>query len=67
MNGITIGRGLSKSQKKVGNVGIKAVVGKDYHDNELNFKCLQNISLNKVMGLCKKISEGITNVLNKQL
>lgn len=58
-DGIIIGRGLGKNRKKIGNIGIKAVVGKDYNDNELNFRCLQNISLSKIMELSKKISDGI--------
>ena len=39
--------------------GIKVVVGRDYNDNELNFKALQNVSLNKVIYLSKIISDGI--------
>ena len=58
-DGIIIGRGLNKSKKKIGDIGIKVVVGKDYNDNELNFRCLQNISLSKIMDLSKKISDGI--------
>ena len=50
---------LNKSKKKIGDIGIKVVVGKDYNDNELNFRCLQNISLSKIMDLSKKISDGI--------
>ncbi|MBO5348675.1 MAG: spore protease YyaC [Clostridia bacterium] len=64
-SGILIGKGLNKKKKSVGDIGIKVVVGKDYNDNELNFKTLQNVSLNEVIYLSKIISDGIANVLNK--
>ena len=57
--GIAIGHGLNKKEKKIGNVGIKVVVGKDYNDRNLNFRALQNISLGKVIGFSKRISDGI--------
>ncbi len=63
--GIVIGKGLNKKKRKVGQISIKVVVGKDYNDNELNFITLQNVSLNNVMYLSKIISDGIINVLNK--
>ena len=58
-DGIVIGEGLNKNKTKIGNIGIKVVVGRDYNDNELNFKALQNVSLNKVIYLSKIISDGI--------
>lgn len=64
-SGIAIGKGLHKQNRKVGQISIKVVVGKDYNDNELNFITLQNVSLNNVMYLSKIISDGIINVLNK--
>lgn len=64
-NGINIGEGLDKNQNRVGDIGVKVVVGKDYNDSDLNFKTLQNISLGKIIKLSKKISDGISIALNK--
>lgn len=61
--GIFIGKGLNKRKRRVGNIGIKVVVGKDYNDNELNFKTLQNVSLNQIIYLSKIISNGIINCI----
>lgn len=63
--GINIGKGLNKNQNKIGDIGVKVVVGKDYNDKELNFKTLQNVSLSKIIKLSKKISDGISSALNK--
>lgn len=61
--GIFIGKGLNKRKKIVGNIGIKVVVGKDYKDNDLNFRTLQNVSLNQIIYLSKIISDGIINCI----
>lgn len=61
--GIFIGKGLNKRKRKVGNIGIKVVVGKDYNDNDLNFKTLQNVSLNQIIYLSKIISDGIIDCI----
>lgn len=57
--GISFGDGLEKNKSKIGNLGIKVVVAKDYGDNELNFRALQNISLGGIMRLSKKTFDGI--------
>lgn len=64
-SGISIGHGLCKRKRNIGNVGIKAVVGKDYNDRNLNFRALQNISLGQIISFSKKISDGILDTLNK--
>lgn len=64
-SGISIGQGLNKNKKSIGNIGIKVVVGKNRNDIDLNFKTLQNISLNQVIYFSKKISDGILYALNK--
>lgn len=64
-NGINFGNGLGKNVSKVGNLGIKVVVGKDYNDKDLNFRTLQNVSLSKIMKLSKKTFDGIDIILNK--
>ncbi len=64
-NGINFGEGLSKNISKVGNLGIKVVVGKDYNDRDLNFRALQNVPLSNIMKLSKKTFDGIDIILNK--
>lgn len=64
-DGINFGNGLGKNVSKVGNLGIKVVVGKDYNDKDLNFRTLQNVSLSKIMKLSKKTFDGIDIILNK--
>lgn len=61
--GIFIGKGLNKRKRKVGNIGIKVVVGKDYNDNDLNFKTLQNVPLKQIIYLSKIISDGIIDCI----
>ena len=63
--GINFGEGLDKNRCRVGNLGIKVVVGKDYNDSELNFRALQNASLKDVIVMSKKIYDGITSVVKK--
>lgn len=63
--GINFGNGLGKNISKVGNLGIKVVVGKDYNDKDLNFRTLQNVSLSKIVKLSKKTFDGIDIILNK--
>lgn len=64
-NGINFGGGLDKNNFKIGNIGIKVVVGKDYNDNDLNFRTLQNTSLSEIIKLSKKTFDGIDIILNK--
>lgn len=64
-NGINFGECLSKNKGHIGDLGIKVVVGKDYNDNEMNFKVLQNMSLTRIIKLSKKIFDGIDIILNK--
>ncbi len=63
--GINFGKGLDKNINCIGDIGIKVVVGKDYNDNELNFKTLQNMSLSRIIKLSKKTFDGIDIILNK--
>ena len=64
-DGINFGNSLGRSFNKIGDVGVKVVVGKDYNDPELNFNCLQNIPLSKILNLSKKTFEGISLIMNK--
>lgn len=56
---VSLGQGLKKEKLEIGNIGIKAVVGKDYKIPKYNFKVLQNISLNVVMKLADIVANGI--------
>ncbi|MBP3707815.1 MAG: spore protease YyaC [Clostridia bacterium] len=63
--GINYRKSLNSKNLKIGDIGIKVVVGKDYNDSELNFKVLQNISLSKIVKISKKTFDGINILLNK--
>ena len=64
-DGINFGDSLGKEIDKVGDLGIKVVVGKDYNNPNLNFNVLQNIPLSKILKLSKKTFEGISLIMNK--
>jgi len=64
-NGINFGDSLGKNLNRIGNIGVKVVVGKDYNNPSLNFNALQNIPLSKILKLSKKTFEGISLILNK--
>ncbi|MBR2704326.1 MAG: spore protease YyaC [Clostridia bacterium] len=63
-NGINFGNCLGKNINKIGDVGVKVVVGKDYNNPSLNFNALQNIPLSKILKLSKKTFEGISLIMN---
>lgn len=54
-----LGEGLNKLKIEVGDVSIKAVVGKNYNKSRKNFKSLKQASLNDVISLSEIISDGI--------
>lgn len=54
-----LGKGLHKNQVQIGDISIKAVVGKDYKIPKYNFQILQNVSLNFVMQLADNLVEEI--------
>lgn len=58
-----LGKGLCKAKIEVGDISIKAVVGKNYKLAKYNFVSLQNISLNVVIKLADMVAEGITEVI----
>ena len=58
-----LGKGLYKEKLEVGNIAIKAVVGKNYKLSKYNFTSLQNVSLNNVISLSDIVSEGIIEVI----
>lgn len=60
---MVLGKGLNKSKIEVGDISIKAVVGKNYKLPNYNFSHLQNISLNVVITLADIVSEAIVEVI----
>lgn len=58
-----LGKGLNKVKVEVGDISIKAVVGKNYKLSNYNFSSLQNISLNVVLRLAHLIAESIYEVI----
>ena len=58
-----LGSGLSKNKIEIGNLSIKAVVGKDYKLPKYNFLVLQNISLNVVFKLSNILAEAIVETI----
>ena len=60
---MTLANGLYKPKIEVGDISVKAVVGKNYKLSKYNFLSLQNISLNEVMNLAKIVAEGIYEVI----
>ncbi len=60
---IELGKSLHRTKIQIGNISIRAVVGKNYGLAKYNFSSLQNISLNSVIILSEIISEGICEVI----
>ena len=66
-NETILGNGLNKDKIQIGDISIKAVVGKDNKIARNNFKILQNISLNSIIGLANVVSEGIYETIKNKL
>lgn len=58
-----LGKGINKNKIEIGNISIKAVVGKDLKISKYNFKNLQDTSLGFVMNLSEAVAEGIFDVI----
>lgn len=58
-----LAKGLYKKKIEVGDISIKAVVGKNYKLSKYNFITLQNISLSKIISLSETVAEGIYEVI----
>lgn len=57
--GLKYGESLSKKNRVIGNVSIKAVVGTDAQNSLKNFSALRNASVNSVTKMCNLVSKGI--------
>ena len=58
-----LAKALNKTKIEVGDISIKAVVGKNYKVSKYNFLSLQNISINDVIKLSNIVAEGIYEVI----
>lgn len=65
-NLLQAGKALEKNNTKVGNISIKAIVGKKEKNIKKNMEILQNTSLNMVMNLAEIVSNGIMEVLQEE-
>ena len=65
-NKTVLGKGLNKNRIEIGDISIKTVVAKDSKTIINNFKILQNVSLNTVIGLADIVSEGIYDVIKNR-
>ena len=58
-----IGKGLNKKKIEIGNISIKAIVGKNTKIPKYNFYTLQTVSLNEVIKLSRIVSNCIINAI----
>lgn len=58
-----LGNVLNKNKYEIGDISIKAVVGRDLKIPKYNFLTLQNISLNMIMKMADIVAEGICDVI----
>lgn len=65
-DGIKLGKAINKEKNKIGNISIKAIIGKNYKRIDKNMELLQNTSLNFVMNLVDIVSEGILEIIEKE-
>ncbi len=64
--GLRFGEAINKGRREVGNISIKAIIGRNYKREHKNMELLQNTSLNFVMNLVDIVSEGILEIIEKE-
>lgn len=64
--GLKLGIAINKERREVGNISIKAIIGKNYKRVDKNMELLQNTSLNFVMNLVDIVSGGILEIIEKE-
>lgn len=64
--GLRFGEAINKGRREVGNISIKAIIGRNYKRAHKNMELLQNTSLNFVMNLVDIVSEGILEIIEKE-
>lgn len=65
--GLKYGEALDKKNRTIGDISIKAAVGRKTDDSLLNFQVLRNASLRKVKGMSKIVAYGIVEALNSNV
>jgi len=63
-NSIDVGSSFNRKGIYVGNVSIKGIVSKNLNNPKINFKLLQNTSLNLIMNMSDCVAQGICDVIN---
>lgn len=58
-----LGKGLNKNKIEIGDLSIRAVVGKNNKLPYYNFAVLQNVSLNDVIKMATIVTEGIIEII----
>ncbi len=58
-----LGKGINKNKIAIGDISIKAVVGKDFRIPKYNFRNLQDTSLGLVIKLSETVANGIFEVI----
>lgn len=64
-NFLQAGNGIKNCSINIGNISIRAVIGKKEETVKKNMEKLQNTSLNMIMNLAKIVSDGIMEVMSK--
>lgn len=64
--GLKYAEGLRKQNNRIGNISIKAVVGKNANNSFRNFKTLKGVSIESVQTLSNFVARGIIEVMNKK-
>lgn len=64
--GLKFGVAINKGRREVGNISIKAIIGRNYKTTHKNMELLQNTSLNFVMNLANIVSGGIVEIIKRE-
>ena len=64
--GLKFGVAINKGRREVGNISIKAIIGRNYKTTHQNMELLQNTSLNFVMNLANIVSGGIVEIIKRE-
>ena len=65
--GLKYAEGLGKKNNIIGNISIKAVVGKNCNNCIKNFKQLKNASIDKIKYMSSLVSSGIIEIVNNNI
>ena len=65
--GLKYAESLKKQNRTIGDISIKAVVGKDEKNNIENFKNLKGVKVEQIQLMSYIVSKGIIDVMNKKV